>query len=89
MLSKKAPPFWYLKSPASQPGAISLCFIIQQAERGRKTDKVYLLLCLFSSGMAVLALASWAAKQGNGFAVDGRGRKMAGCDSFAKSAQNA
>jgi hypothetical protein len=50
MLSKKAPPFWYLKSPASQPGAISLRFIIQQAEKGRK---------------------------------------MAGCDSFAKSAQNA
>ena len=36
----------------------------------KRTDKVYLLLCLFSSGMAVLALASWAAKQGSGFAVD-------------------
>ena len=31
---------------------------------------MYLLLCLFSSAMAVLALSSWAAKQGGGFAVD-------------------
>ena len=31
---------------------------------------MYLLLCLFSSAMAVLALSSWAAKQGSGFAVD-------------------
>mgnify|MGYP006996982219 CR=1 FL=1 len=36
----------------------------------KRTDKVYLLLCIFSSTMAVLALASWAAKQGNGFATD-------------------
>ena len=36
----------------------------------KRTDKVYLLLCIFSSTMAVVALASWAAKQGNGFAVD-------------------
>ena len=31
---------------------------------------MYLLLCIFSSVMAVLALSSWAAKQGNGFATD-------------------
>ena len=31
---------------------------------------MYLLLCIFSSVMACVALSSWAAKQGNGFAVD-------------------
>ena len=36
----------------------------------KRTDKIYLLLCIFSSTMAVVALASWAAKQGNGFATD-------------------
>ena len=36
----------------------------------KRTDKLYLLLCIFSSTMAVVALASWAAKQGNGFATD-------------------
>ena len=36
----------------------------------KRTDKIYLLLCIFSSVMAVLALSSWAAKQGNGFATD-------------------
>ena len=36
----------------------------------RRTDKIYLLMCVFSSAMAVAALSSWAAKQGNGFAVD-------------------
>ncbi len=36
----------------------------------RRTDKIYLLLCVFSSVMACVALSSWAAKQGNGFAVD-------------------
>jgi len=36
----------------------------------RRTDKIYLLLCIFSSVMACVALSSWAAKQGNGFAVD-------------------
>mgnify|MGYP007054484090 CR=1 FL=1 len=34
----------------------------------KRTDKTYLLLCIFSSVMAVTALSSWAAKQGNGFA---------------------
>ena len=36
----------------------------------KRTDKVSVFLCLFSSVMAVMALSSWAAKQGNGFAVD-------------------
>ncbi len=36
----------------------------------KRTDKFYLLMCIFSSGMAVLALASWAAEQGSGFATD-------------------
>ena len=36
----------------------------------KRTDKLYLLLCIFSSTMAVVALASWAAKQGSGFATD-------------------
>ena len=36
----------------------------------KRTDKTYLLLCIFSSAMAVAALSSWAAKQGSGFAVD-------------------
>ena len=35
----------------------------------KRTDKLYLLLCIFSSTMAVVALASWAAKQGSGFAT--------------------
>lgn len=40
----------------------------------KRTDKIYMLLCLFSSGMAVLALASWATEQGKGFAVDEMGQ---------------
>ena len=36
----------------------------------KRSDKIYLLLCIFSSVMAVLALSSWAAKQGSGFATD-------------------
>ena len=36
----------------------------------KRTDRFYLFLCLLSSGLAVLALASWAAEQGSGFAVD-------------------
>ena len=36
----------------------------------KRTDRLYLVLCLFSSALAVLALASWAAEQGDGFAVD-------------------
>ena len=36
----------------------------------KRTDKTYLLLCILSSSFAVLALSSWAAKQGRGFALD-------------------
>ena len=35
----------------------------------KRTDKIYLLLCIFSSTMAVVALASWAAKQVQGGAA--------------------
>lgn len=36
----------------------------------KRTDRLYLLLCIFSSVMAVVALASWATEQGGGFSVD-------------------
>ena len=36
----------------------------------KRTDKTYLLLCILSSSFAVLALSSWAAQQGSGFALD-------------------
>ena len=36
----------------------------------KRTDKTYLLLCILSSSFAVLALSSWAAKQGSGFVLD-------------------
>ena len=36
----------------------------------KRTDKTDLLLCILSSSFAVLALSSWAAKQGSGFALD-------------------
>ena len=36
----------------------------------KRTDKTYLFLCILSSSFAVLALSSWAAKQGSGFALD-------------------
>ena len=36
----------------------------------KRIDKIYLLLCILSSILAVLALSSWAAKQGSGFATD-------------------
>ena len=36
----------------------------------KRTDKTYLLLCILSSSFAVLALSSWAAEQGSGFALD-------------------
>mgnify|MGYP000230744816 CR=1 FL=1 len=47
------------------------CFRLENIRRYfKRTDKTYLLLCIFSSVMAVTALSSWAAKQGNGFATD-------------------
>jgi rod shape determining protein RodA len=36
----------------------------------KRTDRSYIFLCVFSSAMAVLALASWATEQGSGFSVD-------------------
>ena len=51
----------------------------------KRTDKIYLLLCLFSSAMAVLALSSWAAKQGNGFALDEVTGKIAGVGDYRRA----
>ena len=40
------------------------CFRLENIRRYfKRTDKTYLLLCIFSSVMAVTALSSWAAKQ--------------------------
>ena len=50
---------------------------------------MYLLLCLFSSAMAVLALSSWAAKQGSGFAVDELTGQITGIGDFAQRDPNA
>ena len=52
--------------PAKKGGA----FLESIQRYWKRTDKAYLSLCLLSSILAVLALSSWAAKQGNGFAVD-------------------
>ena len=52
--------------PAKKGGA----FLESIQRYWKRTDKAYLSLCLFSSILAVLALSSWAAKQGSGFAVD-------------------
>ena len=46
---------------------------------------MYLLLCLFSSAMAVLALSSWAAKQGSGFAVDELTGQIAGIGDYRRA----
>ena len=51
----------------------------------KRTDKVYLLLCIFSSVMAVLALASWAAKQGNGFATDAITGQITGIGDYRRA----
>ena len=51
----------------------------------KRTDKVYLLLCIFSSIMAVLALASWAAKQGNGFATDAVTGQITGIGDYRRA----
>ena len=52
--------------PAKKGGA----FLESIQRYWKRTDKAYLSLCLLSSILAVLALSSWAAKQGSGFAVD-------------------
>ena len=51
----------------------------------KRTDKVYLLMCIFSSGMAVLSLSSWAAKQGNGFALDDVTGKIVGIGDYRRA----
>ncbi|WP_242983755.1 FtsW/RodA/SpoVE family cell cycle protein [Faecalibacterium hattorii] len=51
----------------------------------RRTDKIYLLLCIFSSVMACVALSSWAAKQGNGFAVDEITGQIAGIGDYRRA----
>lgn len=53
---------------ANWKGGASLLKGVQ--EYIKRTDRVYLLLCLFSSVMAVVMLASWATEQGGGFSVD-------------------
>ena len=56
--------------PGVHPGTKGGAFLESIRQYFKRTDKIYLLLCIFSSTMAVVALASWAAKQGNGFATD-------------------
>ena len=51
----------------------------------KRTDKLYLLLCLFSSAMAVAALSSWAAKQGSGFALDEVTGKIIGVGDYRRA----
>ena len=55
----------------------------------KRTDKTYLLLCIFSSVMAVTALSSWAAKQGNGFAVDEITGQITGLGDYRRAAVQA
>src|SRR5699024_1138695 len=65
---KAAPGPWRVPWCAHKKGG---AFVLETVRvYAKRTDKVYLLLCLFSSAMAVLMLASWAAEQGGGFAVD-------------------
>ena len=51
----------------------------------KRTDKAYLSLCLLSSILAVLALSSWAAKQGSGFAVDEVTGAIAGVGDYRRA----
>ena len=62
------------------------CFRLENIRRYfKRTDKTYLLLCIFSSTMAVLALASWAAKQGNGFATDAVTGQITGIGDYRRA----
>ena len=66
------------------------CFRLENIRRYfKRTDKTYLLLCIFSSTMAVLALASWAAKQGNGFATDAVTGQITGLGDYRRAAVQA
>ena len=51
----------------------------------KRTDKTYLLLCILSSSFAVLALSSWAAKQGSGFALDDVTGKIVGIGDYRRA----
>ncbi len=51
----------------------------------KRTDKIYLLLCIFSSAMAVVALASWATKQGGGFATDAATGQILGIGDYRRA----
>ncbi len=51
----------------------------------KRTDLIYLLLCIFSSTMAVLALASWASKQGSGFATDSVTGQITGIGDYRRA----
>ena len=66
------------------------CFRLENIRRYfKRTDKTYLLLCIFSSVMAVTALSSWAAKQGNGFAVDEITGQITGLGDYRRAAVQA
>lgn len=68
----------YLVFAACSPNAVRGSHFVRKAvlflesiqRYWKRTDKTYLLLCILSSSFAVLALSSWAAKQGSGFALD-------------------
>ena len=55
----------------------------------KRTDKTYLLLCILSSSFAVLALSSWAAKQGSGFALDDVTGQIVGIGDYRRAAVQA
>ena len=66
------------------------CYRLENIRRYfKRTDKTYLLLCIFSSVMAVTALSSWAAKQGNGFAVDEITGQITGLGDYRRAAVQA
>ena len=66
------------------------CFRLENIRRYfKRTDKTYLLLCIFSSVMAVTALSSWAAKQGDGFAVDEITGQITGLGDYRRAAVQA
>ena len=67
--------------PAKKGGA----FLESIQRYWKRTDKAYLSLCLLSSILAVLALSSWAAKQGSGFAVDEVTGAIAGVGDYRRA----
>ena len=60
------------------------CFRLENIRRYfKRTNKTYLLLCIFSSVMAVTALSSWAAKQGKAAEADNQGAHCMGHSAFS------